>query len=140
MQKLKIRQGDWVVVCDGKKALVLENAGDEKLLNLKTRAGLPSGGNWDRRARACLQLGGSRPPCHGTDRWHAAEEDRFLRELAQHFDAPSMPDEANALILIAPPRRVCGKTYSHGLRAAIAPKSTRISSGFRARSRSILQG
>jgi protein required for attachment to host cells len=26
MQKLKIRQGDWVVVCDGKKALVLENA------------------------------------------------------------------------------------------------------------------
>src|SRR6267378_2300339 len=37
MQKLKIRQGDWVIVCDGKKALVLENAGDEKFLNLKTR-------------------------------------------------------------------------------------------------------
>ena len=37
MQKLKIRQGDWVVVCDGKKALVLENVGDEKFLNLKTR-------------------------------------------------------------------------------------------------------
>jgi protein required for attachment to host cells len=37
MTKLKIRQGDWVVVCDGKKALVLENAGDEKFLNLKTR-------------------------------------------------------------------------------------------------------
>ena len=37
MQKLKIRQGDWVIVCDGKKALVLENAGDEKFLNLRTR-------------------------------------------------------------------------------------------------------
>jgi protein required for attachment to host cells len=37
MQKLKIRQGDWVVVCDGRKALVLENAGDEKFLNLGTR-------------------------------------------------------------------------------------------------------
>ena len=37
MAKVKIRQGDWVVVCDGKKALVLENVGDEKLLNLKTR-------------------------------------------------------------------------------------------------------
>ncbi len=37
MQKLKIRQGDWVVVCDGRKALVLENAGDEKFLNLRTR-------------------------------------------------------------------------------------------------------
>jgi hypothetical protein len=37
MQKVKIRQGDWVIVCDGKKALVLENTGDEKFLNLKTK-------------------------------------------------------------------------------------------------------
>jgi len=37
MQKIKIRQGDWVIVCDGKKALVLENTGDEKFPNLKTR-------------------------------------------------------------------------------------------------------
>ena len=37
MSKLKVRQGDWVVVCDGKKALVLENVGDEKFLDLKTR-------------------------------------------------------------------------------------------------------
>ena len=37
MQKLVIRNGDWVVVCDGKKALLLENAGDEKFLNLKTK-------------------------------------------------------------------------------------------------------
>jgi protein required for attachment to host cells len=36
MAKLKIRHGDWVIVCDGKKALVLENEGDEKFLNLKT--------------------------------------------------------------------------------------------------------
>ena len=37
MSKLKIRQGDPVVVCDGKNALVLENVGDEKFLKLKTR-------------------------------------------------------------------------------------------------------
>jgi protein required for attachment to host cells len=37
MSKLKIKQDDWVIVCDGKKALVLENVGDEKFLNLKTR-------------------------------------------------------------------------------------------------------
>src|SRR5689334_4194498 len=30
MLKLKIRQGDWIVACDGKKALLMENAGDEK--------------------------------------------------------------------------------------------------------------
>ena len=32
-----LREGDWVIVGDGKKALVLENIGDEKFLNLKTR-------------------------------------------------------------------------------------------------------
>lgn len=30
MSKLKIEQGDWIVVCDGAKALVLENVGDDK--------------------------------------------------------------------------------------------------------------
>ena len=30
MAKLKLHPGEWVVVCDGAKALVLENVGDEK--------------------------------------------------------------------------------------------------------------
>ncbi len=34
---VKIDTGEWVVVCDGAKALVLENAGDAQHLNLKTR-------------------------------------------------------------------------------------------------------
>ena len=37
MAILKIRSGDWVVVCDGAKALILENAGDGMHPNLKTR-------------------------------------------------------------------------------------------------------
>ena len=36
-QHVKIEQGEWVVVCDGSKALFLENAGDAKFPNLKTR-------------------------------------------------------------------------------------------------------
>src|SRR5664280_395958 len=36
MSKLLIQHGEWVVVCDGAKALVLENAGDAKFPNLKT--------------------------------------------------------------------------------------------------------
>jgi protein required for attachment to host cells len=36
MPELKIDQGEWVVVCDGRKALVLENVGDDKFLNLKS--------------------------------------------------------------------------------------------------------
>ena len=37
MSRFKIGQGAWVVVCDGRKALVLENVGDHKFLNLKTK-------------------------------------------------------------------------------------------------------
>ena len=36
MSNLLIQQGEWVVVCDGAKALVLENTGDAKFPNLKT--------------------------------------------------------------------------------------------------------
>ena len=34
---IKIDQDEWVVVCDGSKALFLQNAGDAKFPNLQTR-------------------------------------------------------------------------------------------------------
>src|SRR6266481_414174 len=37
MPDLKIGSGEWVVVCDGGKALILENAGDARFPNLRTR-------------------------------------------------------------------------------------------------------
>jgi len=37
---VSIRSKEWVVVCDGAKALVLENTGDAQDPNLKTREGL----------------------------------------------------------------------------------------------------
>src|SRR5204863_5897553 len=37
MAGLKIHNGEWVVVCDGGKALILENAGDAVFPDLRTR-------------------------------------------------------------------------------------------------------
>ena len=37
MDKLKTAKGDWVVVCDGTKALILENVGDATFPNLRAR-------------------------------------------------------------------------------------------------------
>ena len=37
MTKRKIEKGGWVVVCDGRKAMILENTGDEVFPNLKTK-------------------------------------------------------------------------------------------------------
>jgi protein required for attachment to host cells len=126
MQKLRIRQGDWVVVCDGKKALMLENAGDEKFLNLKTREVYEQPDlktrelGTDAPGRAFSSVGPGRSAVEPTD-WHTQEEDRFLRKLAERLDAAVHAGQVQALILIAPPRAlgVLRQTYSHGLRAAI---------------------
>ena len=37
MTKIKIGTGDWIVVCDGRKALILENLGDRMFPNLHTK-------------------------------------------------------------------------------------------------------
>jgi protein required for attachment to host cells len=37
MDQMRIDKGDWLVVCDGRKALILENRGDEMFPNLHTR-------------------------------------------------------------------------------------------------------
>jgi hypothetical protein len=68
--------------------------------------------------------------------WHAQEEDRFLRKLADRLDAAVNAGQAKSLILIAPPRAlgvICAPRC--------APRSTRISSSFPCmRSRSIWRG
>jgi protein required for attachment to host cells len=126
MTKLKIRQGDWVIVCDGKKALVLENAGDEKFLNLKTREVFDHPDlrthelGTDAPGRAFSSVGNGRSAMEQTD-WHAQEEEKFLRKLAGHLDAAVKAGEAKSLILVAPPRAlgVLRQSYSHSLRDAL---------------------
>lgn len=124
--RLKITQGEWVVVCDGKKALVLENVGDEKFINLKTRevhehadakthelGTAPPG-------RSFSSVGAGRSAVEQTD-WHAQEEQRFLHKLAERLDAAVKAGETKSLVVVAPPRAlgVLRQAYSHNLRAAV---------------------
>jgi protein required for attachment to host cells len=126
MQKHKIRQGDWVIVCDGKKALLLENIGDEKFLNLKTREVHEHPDQKTRElgtdapGRAFNSVGAGRSAMEPTD-WHVQEEDRFLRNLAERLDAAVNAGQAKSLIIVAPPRAlgVLRQTYSHNLRTAL---------------------
>ena len=37
MNEVEVKSGDWVVVCDGRKALILENVGDQAFPILHTR-------------------------------------------------------------------------------------------------------
>jgi protein required for attachment to host cells len=126
MQKLKIRQGDWIIVCDGKKALVLENIGDDKFLNLRTREVYEHPDpktrelGTDAPGRALNSLGTPRSAMEQTD-WHTQEEERFLRTLADRLDTAVNAGQAKSLILVAPPRAlgVLRQTYSHALRGAL---------------------
>ncbi len=126
MHKLVIRNGDWVVVCDGKKALLLENAGDEKFLNLKTREVLDHPDlsthelGTDAPGRSISSVGPGRSAMEQTD-WHDQEEQRFLRNLAQRLDGAVSGGQVKSMTIVAPPRAlgVLRQAYSHNLRAAL---------------------
>jgi protein required for attachment to host cells len=126
MSKLKIRHGDWVVVCDGAKALVLENAGDEKFLNLKTKEVYEQKDprtheqGTDAPGRSINSIDARRSAMEQTD-WHEQEEHRFLQALASHLDAELNGGKARSVIMVAPPRAlgVLRQAYSHKLRAAL---------------------
>jgi len=126
MHNLRIHNGDWVVVCDGAKALILENAGDAVALNLKTREvhaqtdEKTSEQGTDAPGRSINSVGARRSAMEQTD-WHEQDEERFLTELSKRLNAAVMAGEAKSLVLVAPPRAlgVLRQAYSSGLRAAL---------------------
>jgi protein required for attachment to host cells len=123
MPGLKIAQGEWVVVCDGAKALLLENIGDEKFVHLKTQEVYEQEDakthelGTDAPGRAFSSVGTARSSMEQTD-WHTQSEDRFLRELASQIDAAVQAGRIKSLIVIAPPRAlgVLRHAYSVNLR------------------------
>ena len=126
MAILRIHSGDWVVVCDGAKALILENAGDGMHPNLKTRevheqedAKTHEQGT-DAPGRSVNSVGSYRSAMEQTD-WHEQDEQRFLTDLAKRLDAAVAKDETRSIIVVAPPRAlgVLRQAYTHSLRDAV---------------------
>jgi len=109
MQKIKVHSGDWVVVCDGRKALILENRGDEKFPNLHTKeafehADLPTHVQGaSAPGRVHQSMGTARSTVEQTD-WHDEAERAFLHSLANKLDRALKIGETKALIIAAPPR------------------------------------
>jgi protein required for attachment to host cells len=126
MSALLIQHGEWVVVCDGAKALVLENVGDAKFPNLKTvevlqQKDLPTHAlGTDKPGRAMSSVGHGRSAYEQTD-WHNQQEETFLTALVHHLDAAVTAGKTKSLIVVAPPRAlgVLRPAYSHGLKNAV---------------------
>ena len=134
MSKVKIAQGDWVLVCDGAKALILENAGDEKFLNLKTQRVYEQADQRTREqgtdapGRSINSVDGRRSAMEQTD-WHTQEEERFLKEIAALLDAEVKAGHVKGIVMVAPPRAlgVLRPAYTHDLPRRSGARSTRTS-------------
>ncbi len=129
MKKQKINHEDWIVVCDGRKALILRNAGDEKYPNLKTlevreHDDLPThslGTERPGRVHSAAATGQTaRSAVEQTD-WHDAAERTFLKSLAERLDKAVVTGEVHAIYIVAPPRAlgVLRQAYSPALRGKL---------------------
>ena len=126
MEAVKIKSGDWVVVCDGRKALILENEGDAMFPNLRTKeiyehADIKtSEQGTDRPGRVHDAVSPGRSSVEQTD-WHAQAETDFLQGIARRLDEAVSKNGAHSLIIVAAPRAlgVLRPAYSQAVQNAL---------------------
>jgi protein required for attachment to host cells len=126
MAALLIRHGEWVVVCDGAKALFLENDGDIRAPNLKTvqvfeQKDLPTHLiGTDAPGRTFNSVGSARSAVEQTD-FHDQAERAFLTQLARHLEEALASGKTKSLIIVAPPRALgmIRPAYSHAVKSAV---------------------
>lgn len=125
MNKMKLDKGDWLVVCDGRKALILENTGDKMFPNLHTKevrehedASTRSQGT-DGPGKVQYSTG-ARSSMEQTD-WHDESERAFLKALADRLDTAVTSGETTAVTMVASPRAlgIIRADYSAALRKAL---------------------
>jgi protein required for attachment to host cells len=126
MTKMKIGTGDWVVVCDGRKALILENLGDRMFPNLHTkevhehRDASTSAQGSDAPGTVHQSVGSARSSVEQTD-WHEESERTFLKALADRLDVAVTSGETTGLTMVASPRALgmIRSDYSAAVRKAL---------------------
>lgn len=126
MNNTAIAKGDWIVVFDGRKALIFENAGDEKFPNLRTKETYdhPDAPTREQGAsppgRSFQSTGHGRSAVTQTD-WHDEAERAFLISLAERLNSAVAAGHTKALTIVAPPRALgmIRPEYSPALRRAI---------------------
>lgn len=109
MDMIKVPWESWVVVCDGAKALILQNAGDAELMNLQVHETLTQPNEADR------DIGADKPGrSHAADgqsgsaveeiSFHDQAEQAFLKQVASKVDELVHDKDAKRIVLVAPPK------------------------------------
>lgn len=109
MTKLTIKSGDWIAVCDGRKALLLQNEGDELFPNFKTRevhehkAEFNRDIDTDRPGRVQQTATTARSSIEAVDH-HQLEEETFLSQLSARLGEIAADGQTHGIVVVAPPR------------------------------------
>jgi protein required for attachment to host cells len=105
-----LRIGTWVVVADGRKGLILRNAGDATIANLKLieqvdaeKVPRTSDMGTDKPGRSVEAGTGRHSAMEQTD-WHDRAEQDHARVVAAAVDRHCQAGEMGRLIVVAPPR------------------------------------
>lgn len=109
MDRIMVPWKSWVVVCDGAKALILQNAGDAELLNLQVHETLTQPNEADR------EIGSGKPGrSHAADgmsgsaveeiTWHDQAEEQFMKQVAAKLDELVHEKDARRIVIVAPPK------------------------------------
>lgn len=124
MLDLKFAQGDWVLVCDGARALILENLGDEKFPNLRTREAFEEQHastreqGADAPGRVHQSFGSARSAVEQTDYKSQSEADFLGRLIAKlETETPNI----KRLHIVAPPKAlgILRQAYGNGVKAIL---------------------
>jgi protein required for attachment to host cells len=126
MDKIAVRAGDWVIVCDGRKALILENIGDARYPNLHLKevrdepAARTSNQGTDAPGKTHPSVGTARSAVEQTD-WHDLSECAFLTALASRLHLAITKRETRGFIVVAAPRALgmIRTAYSPAVRKAV---------------------
>jgi protein required for attachment to host cells len=125
MNSVKLPHKAWVLVGDGRKALVLRNDGDELFPNLKAVSVFNDEANpatalhgTDRPGRAVEHATGRRSGMEETD-WHEIAEQRFVSHVASALCARE--HDIGALVVVAPPKALAQlrDAFSDGLKRKV---------------------
>jgi protein required for attachment to host cells len=128
--KLRIPANTWILIGDGRKALVLVNGGDERYPNLQVRdifhaevnppthaqgSAAPVRSIWG--GRVVEKNSGRRSAKYEVD-WHELAEENFAREVVDALEREHAKKQIDHLIIVAPPRAL--SNIRHELADALA--------------------
>lgn len=123
---VSLKHGAWVLVCDGRKALILEATGKPTAphLVLKEEKSIEDAParelGTDRPGRVYQSVGAKRSSVEQLDR-HVEAERLFMRDVAARLDAALLAGETEDLIIVAPPKALgmLRAEYSRRLKDAV---------------------